>query len=87
MLKNNQRATLIGEATGSGAHGGGPHWLTAHFVMFVPSGRPISPFTHTDWENIDVVPDVHSSAKKALDLAQVAALKGVIAGEKDEDRR
>ncbi|KRB45843.1 hypothetical protein ASD82_05900 [Rhodanobacter sp. Root179] len=86
-LKNNQRATLIGETTGGGAHGGGPHRLTAHFMMFVPSGRPISPVTHTDWENVGVVPDVHSSAKKALDVAQVAALKALIAGEQDEDWR
>jgi C-terminal processing protease CtpA/Prc len=84
-LKNNKRATLVGETTGGGAHGGGPHRLDAHFMMFVPSGRPISPVTHTDWEDVGVVPDIKASAKNALDVAQVAALKGLIAGEKDAD--
>lgn len=86
-LKNNKRAILVGETTGGGAHGGGPHRLDAHFMMFVPSGRPISPVTHTDWEDVGVVPDVQTSAKKALDVAQVAALKELIAGEKDADWR
>lgn len=84
-LKNNKRATLIGETTGGGAHGGGPHRLDAHFMMFVPSGRPISPVTHTDWENVGVVPDVKTSAKDALDMAQIAALKGLIPAETDLD--
>lgn len=86
-LKNAHRAVLVGETTGGGAHGGGPHRLDAHFMMFVPSGRPISPVTHTDWEDVGVVPDVQTSAKKALDVAQVAALKELIAGEKDADWR
>lgn len=86
-LKNNNRATLIGETTGGGAHGGGPHRLDAHFMMFVPSGRPISPVTHTDWEDVGVVPDVKTSAKRALDVAQVAALKELIPLEKDAQWR
>lgn len=82
-LKNNRRATLIGETTGGGAHAGNPHRLDAHFMMFVPSGRPISPVTHTDWENVGVVPDVKTSAGNALKLAQIAALKELIPAEKD----
>jgi hypothetical protein len=50
-------------------------------MMFVPSGRPINPVTHTDWEGVGITPDIASSAKKALDLAQVAALKNLIANE------
>ena len=84
-LKNNKRATVVGETTGGGAHAGNPHRLAAHFMMFVPSGRPISPITHTDWENVGVVPDVKTSAKNALDVAQVGILKELISAEKDPE--
>lgn len=84
-LKYAGRATVIGEATGGGAHGGSPHRLGDHFMMFVPSGRPINPVTHTDWEGVGVEPDIASSAKKALDVAQILALKQVIANEVDPE--
>jgi C-terminal processing protease CtpA/Prc len=84
-LKYSRRATLIGEATGGGAHPGNPHRLDAHFMMFVPSGRAINPVTHTDWEDGGVVPDVKSPAKNALDIAQIAALKHLVAVESDPD--
>ena len=82
-LKNNHRATVVGETTGGGAHAGGPHRLNAHFMMFVPSGRPIHPVTQSDWEGIGVAPDIKTSAKNALDVAQIAALKQLLAAEKD----
>ena len=82
-LKNAGRATLVGETTGGGAHAGSPTRLSAHFMMFVPSGRPISPVTHTDWEGVGVAPDIKTSARKALDVAQIAALKALIASEQD----
>jgi len=84
-LKNNHRATLIGANTGGGAHAGGPRRLDAHFMMFVPSGRPINPVTHTDWEGTGVAPDVSVPADKALDVAQVAALRALAAGETDAE--
>ncbi|WP_158886248.1 S41 family peptidase [Rhodanobacter sp. L36] len=82
-LKNNRRAVLIGEITGGGAHAGAPHRLDAHFMMFVPSGRPISPVTHTDWENVGVIPNVESSAKKALVIAQIAVIRDMLKTETD----
>ena len=84
-LKNNHRATLVGETTGGGAHAGSPHRLAAHFMMFVPSGRPISPITHTDWEGVGVAPDIKAPAGKALDLAQVAALEAIMPAEPDPE--
>jgi hypothetical protein len=84
-LKNTHRAILVGETTGGGAHAGNPQRLDAHFMMFVPSGRPISPVTHTDWEGVGVVPDVPVSAGKASDMAQLLALRGVVAREQDAD--
>jgi hypothetical protein len=84
-LKNIKRVTLIGETTGGGAHAGNPHRLNAHFMMFVPSGRPINPITHTDWETVGVEPDIKASPKKALVLAQIAALNAMVPIETDPD--
>lgn len=84
-LKNAGRATLIGETTGGGAHGGSPRRLGDHFMMFVPSFRPINPVTHTDWEGVGVKPDIASPAKKALEVAEISALKDVIANETDPE--
>jgi C-terminal processing protease CtpA/Prc len=86
-LKNNGRATLIGETTGGGAHPGNPRRLSAHFMMFVPNGRAISPVTHTDWEGVGVAPDVKTSAKNALNVAQVAILKERLAAETNPDEK
>jgi hypothetical protein len=82
-LKNLKRATLVGETTGGGAHPGEPRRLAEHFAAFVPSGRSISPITHTDWEGVGVAPDIQASAKNALDVAHMQALKDALAVEKD----
>lgn len=84
-LKNNHRAVLVGETTGGGAHAGSPQRLTADFMMFVPSGRPINPVTHGDWEGVGVAPDVPVAADKALDTAQLAVLTALAAKEHDLD--
>lgn len=82
-LKNNGRATLVGETTGGGANAGGPSRLSAHFMMFVPSGRPISPVTHSNWEGIGVTPDIQVDADDALEVAHLAVIKNLIATETD----
>lgn len=84
-LKYSGRATLVGETTGGGAHAGNPHRIGTHFMLFVPSGRPVNPVTHADWEGVGVEPDVKTSAKNALDRAQIEILKGLIAEEKDSE--
>ncbi len=84
-LKNNKRATLVGETTGGGAHAGNPRRLGDHFMMFVPTGRPINPVTHTDWEGVGVTPNIKTSADNAQTAAHIAILKTLIASEKDPD--
>lgn len=86
-LKNLQRATLVGESTGGGAHPGSEHRLTDHFAMVVPSGRSISPITKTDWEGVGVQPDVIVSADKALNKAQSLYLSGLLATAPDDESR
>lgn len=86
-LKNAHRAVVVGENTGGGAHAGSPQRLDAHFMMFVPSGRPISPVTHTDWEGVGIAPDISAPASDAADVAQVAILRRLLAGEADPERQ
>lgn len=86
-LKNLKRATLVGENTGGGAHPGGMRRLSAHFMMFVPGGRAISPVTNTNWEGVGVEPDVKVAADDALGRAQILALKKILDAEKDADYR
>lgn len=86
-LKNNGRAVIVGEPTGGGAHPGSLHRLSEHFLMNVPSGRSISPVTHADWEGAGVAPDVRVPAKKALEVAQLAALRHLLAVETEPEWR
>jgi hypothetical protein len=68
-LKNLKRATLIGEATGGGAHPIRSERIDNHFSVIVPFARSISPITRSDWEGSGVEPDVKVRAADALDEA------------------
>lgn len=65
-LKNLKRATLIGEATGGGAHPVQPHRIDDHFSIIAPFARSISPITKSDWEGSGVEPDIRVPADDAL---------------------
>lgn len=82
-LKNLKRATIVGETTGGGANPGDRRQLSPHFDLFVPSGRAISPVTHTNWEGTGVAPDVNVPAADALRTAEVLALKALAATRRD----
>lgn len=77
-LKTRQRATLIGEATGGGAHPGSPYRLHPHFEVFIPNGRAINPITGTNWEGSGVTPDIQIHQEQALKVAYSMALKSII---------
>jgi retinol-binding protein 3 len=74
-LKNLKRATIVGEVTGGGAHPGGPVRINDHFMVGVPSGRAINPYSKTDWEGTGVEPDVKVPAERALKTAHLMALE------------
>jgi hypothetical protein len=78
FLKNQKRATIIGETTGGGAHPVHHQRLTDRFTLFVPYGRPIDPITKTGWENTGVKPDIAVPAKDALLTAQITALERLL---------
>ena len=68
-LKRTRRATLIGEATGGGAHFGGMAPMGAGYIAFIPAGRTFDPDTGQSWEGTGVAPDVAVPADQALDEA------------------
>jgi hypothetical protein len=74
-LKNQKRATIVGEVTGGGAHPVGPRRLNDHFVLIVPMGRSISSITRTDWEGVGVEPDIQVPAAQALATAHLMAVE------------
>ena len=68
-LKRTKRATLIGEATGGGAHFGGMVPMGENYVAFIPVGRTFDPDNGKSWEATGVAPDIAVPADKALDEA------------------
>lgn len=82
-LKTLERATIIGEVTGGGAHPGARYQIDEHFTVNIPTGRAINPITGTNWEGTGVIPDVDVPRERALQVAQIAALKQIIAGAGD----
>ncbi len=85
-LRNLERATLIGEVTGGGAHPGGTQIATERFAIFVPDGRAINPITQTNWEGTGVEPHIKVPAEDALETAKLKALEMLLkknAGQED----
>lgn len=82
-LKSLKRATLVGEVTGGGAHGGDFRRLTDNFYAFIPDVRAVNPVTNTNWESTGVEPDVPASAQTALLVAQKLAIQALSTTEKN----
>ena len=78
-LRNLERATLVGEVTGGGAHPGGTQIATDRYTVWVPTGRAINPITDTNWEGTGVQPHVDVPADQALDVARIKAFKKLVA--------
>jgi hypothetical protein len=86
-LKNLQRATIVGETSGGGAHPGGVRRITDHFGIWLPNGRAINPITKTNWEGTGVEPDIKVAADQALTAAHLDALKKIRATATDPRHR
>jgi C-terminal processing protease CtpA/Prc len=72
-LKNQKRATIVGEITGGGAHPVSGHPIADYFSFSVPSTKSLDPITKTNWEGRGVIPDVKVSAADALATAEKLA--------------
>jgi hypothetical protein len=89
-LKNLERATIVGETTGGGAHPvhGYRFDFGAYLVtMSLPFGRAVNPITKTNWEGTGVAPDLDCAAGQALDTAYLHALKSLAETCEDPARR
>jgi len=73
-LKHLNRAVIVGENTGGGAHPGGSIYATDYYKVWTPTGRAINPITNTNWEGIGVIPHIKTSKKDALLAARLKAL-------------
>ncbi len=88
-MKNMERATIIGETTGGGAH---PierrAFPSLNVAMSLPFGRAVNPITETNWEGAGIDPHIAVPADKALDTAYLEALKKLREPEDlDEEKR
>jgi C-terminal processing protease CtpA/Prc len=77
-LQTRQRATLIGETTGGGAHPGGTYRIHPYLELFIPSGRAINPITNANWEGCGVAPDIAVAQEEALTVAPRMALTAIL---------
>jgi hypothetical protein len=76
-LKNQKRATIVGETTGGGAHPVSGHTVADYFMVGVPFAKSLDPVTKTNWEGTGVEPDVKTSAADALATAEKLALEKI----------
>jgi hypothetical protein len=82
-LKNLKRATIVGEATGGGAHPVRPEVLSDRFLLRVPFARAVNPITKDNWEGKGIEPHVKVPAAEALATAEALALDGLATKETD----
>ncbi len=83
LMKNRNRATIVGENTGGGAHPVEQEIVNDRFTIRMPIERPVDPITKTDWEGVGIAPDIAVPAKDALFAAQIKALSDLAAQTKD----
>ncbi len=76
-LKNQKRATIVGETTGGGAHPVSGHTVADYFMVGVPFAKSLDPVTKTNWEGTGVEPDVKVPAADALTTAEKLAMEKV----------
>jgi len=77
-LKNLERATIVGETTGGGAHPVNRHWFAFpeyQVTMSLPFGRAINPITGTNWEGTGIEPHLACASDLARDTAYLDALE------------
>jgi hypothetical protein len=72
-LQVRNRAIIIGEVTGGGAHPITRKSLPHGFGFIVPNARSINPITKTNWEGVGVIPDIQVAADNTLEKAKEIA--------------
>lgn len=83
-LRNLERATLVGEKTGGGAHPVDRHiFPDLGIAAHIPFGRAINPITGTNWEGTGVEPHIDVPAPEAFDVAYREALETLLENDSD----
>ena len=77
-LQAAHRATIVGEPTNGRANPGGFIRVSSGFAVFVSSGSPENPITHTNWEGKGVQPDIAVPSDEALTRAEELALQRLL---------
>lgn len=87
-LKNLERATIIGETTGGGAHPVSMFYFpNLHFGTRVPFGKAINPISGTNWEGTGIEPHIQVPEDQALEVARMEAMKKIVEKTDDEERK
>lgn len=86
-MKHRQRATLVGETTGGGAHPGDFFRLSPQLGAFIPTGRSVDPQNGGNWEGTGVTPDHAVPAPEALTVAQRLAIQQLLPAAKHAEQR
>ena len=76
-LQAMDRATIIGEVTGGGAHPFEYRKVSTHFALDLPEAMSRHPLTGTNWQDVGVKPDVEVPREEALDVALRLAREAV----------
>lgn len=83
-MKNMERATIIGETTGGGAHPVERHpFANLSVAASIPFGRAINPISGTNWEGTGITPHIEVSSDDALMVARKEALGVIIENASD----
>jgi retinol-binding protein 3 len=87
-LRNLERATIVGETTGGGAHPVNLERIEGYPVQVsVPFGRAVNPVTGTNWEGTGVEPHVAVPAGEALARAHRMAIEALAEKAEDPERK
>jgi hypothetical protein len=85
-LKNMERAVIVGETTGGGAHPVDRLIINDGFGVSMPKGRAINPITETNWEGVGITPHYEVSSPDALDKALELAYDSLMRKTDDPER-
>ncbi|MEM6581301.1 MAG: S41 family peptidase [Pseudomonadota bacterium] len=64
-----ERAIIVGEVSGGGAHPFEYVPLTEHYVLWSVTARSVNPITNDNWQGVGVKPDIEVDADSALSAA------------------
>jgi len=84
-LKNMERAVIVGETTGGGAHPVSSYLINDNFMVRVPFGKAVNPITNSNWEGTGVEPHIITSKEEAMDMAYMMALDSLLKKEESDD--